>query len=168
MEELQEKLFKLNPALHNTTDLLDKDRLIRAIEIANTPDNSVTELNINSLVIGVKLERSTIKERITNRLKLRLENGMIDEVKKLADSGLSFEKLNFFGLEYRYIGLYLQGQLSYNEMFEKLNQSIHNFAKRQMTWFRKMEKEGVNINWIDGADFETALSIIREKFLPAK
>jgi tRNA dimethylallyltransferase len=168
MDELKDKLFKLNPDLHNTTDLLDKDRLIRAIEIANTPDKSVTELNINSLVIGVKLERSTIKERITNRLKLRLENGMIDEVKKLADSGLSFEKLNFFGLEYRYIGLYLQGQLSYNEMFEKLNQSIHNFAKRQMTWFRKMEKEGVNINWIDGADFETALSIIREKFLPAK
>lgn len=165
-EELKERLFKLNPELHNTTDLLDKERLIRAIEIAGTSDKSVTQLNINALVIGVKLERSIIKERITNRLQLRLENGMIDEVKKLAESGLSFEKLNFFGLEYRYIGLYLQGQLSYNEMFEKLNQSIHNFAKRQMTWFRKMEKEGVNINWIDGADLEKALRIIQEKFYP--
>ncbi|RJP71271.1 MAG: tRNA (adenosine(37)-N6)-dimethylallyltransferase MiaA [Ignavibacteriales bacterium] len=165
-EELKERLFKLNPALHNTTDLLDKERLIRAIEIAGTSDKSVTQLNINSLVIGVKLERSIIKERITNRLKLRFENGMIDEVKKLAESGLSFEKLNFFGLEYRYIGLYLQGQLSYDEMFEKLNYAIHNFAKRQMTWFRKMEKEGVNINWIDGADLEKALRIIQEKFYP--
>ncbi len=165
-EELKERLFKLNPELHNTTDLLDKERLIRAIEIAGTSDKSVTQLNINALVIGVKLERSIIKERITNRLKLRLENGMIDEIKKLAESGLSFEKLNFFGLEYRYIGLYLQGQLSYNEMFEKLNYAIHNFAKRQMTWFRKMEKEGVTINWIDGADLEKALRIIQDKFYP--
>ncbi len=164
IEELKEKLFSLNPALHNTTDLLNKERLIRAIEIAGASDESVTELNINSLVIGVKLERLIIKERITNRLKLRLDNGMIEEVKRLTDSGLSYDKLNFFGLEYRYIGLYLQRQLSYDEMFEKLNQSIHNFAKRQMTWFRKMEKEGIDIHWIEGPDLEKALGIIGASF----
>lgn len=165
MDELKEKLFNLNPALHNTTDLLDKERLVRAIEIATTQNESITELNINSLVIGVKQDRSIVKERITNRLKQRLENGMIDEIKRLADSGLTYDKLNFFGLEYRYIGLYLLGQLSYNEMFEKLNSSIHNFAKRQMTWFRKMEKEGVKIFWIDGPDFKESIKIIRENFL---
>ena len=85
---------------------------------------------------------------------------MIEEVKRLIDNGISFEKLNFFGLEYRYIGLYLKGELSYNDMFQKLNSAIHNFAKRQATWFRKMEKEGVKINWIDSADFEKAEEII--------
>ncbi len=164
IEELKEKLFTLNPSLHNTTDLLDKERVIRAIEIAEAADESITELKINSLVIGVRLERSLVKERITKRLKQRLENGMVDEIKQLADSGLSYEKLNFFGLEYRYIGQYLQGYLSYDEMFEKLNSSIHNFAKRQMTWFRKMEKEGVNIHWIDRPDFEQAINIIHNNY----
>jgi len=164
IEELKEKLFTLNPSLHNTTDLLDKERVIRAIEIAEAADESITELKINSLVIGIRLERSLVKERITKRLKQRLENGMVDEIKQLADSGLSYEKLNFFGLEYRYIGQYLQGYLSYDEMFEKLNSSIHNFAKRQMTWFRKMEKEGVNIHWIDGPDFEQAINIIHNNY----
>ena len=85
---------------------------------------------------------------------------MIEEVKKLIANGISFEKLNFFGFEYRYIGLYLKGEISYNDMFQKLNNAIHNFAKRQATWFRKMEKEGVKINWIDSTDFEKVEEII--------
>ena len=85
-----------------------------------------------------------------------------NEVKKLVDSGISFERLISLGLEYKYISLYLMRELNYNEMFEKLNTSIHNFAKRQMTWFRKMEREGVKINWLNGADFDAACILIDE------
>ena len=91
---------------------------------------------------------------------------MIDEVKNLAASGISFERLDLFGLEYRFIGRYLRGELNYNDMVQKLNSAIHAFAKRQMTWFRKMEKEGVQINWIDGPDFDAASELIRTGFNP--
>ncbi|MDR3627897.1 MAG: tRNA dimethylallyltransferase, partial [Ignavibacteriaceae bacterium] len=120
----------------------------------------IAETGFDTLIIGVLPSRDIIKQRITERLKYRLNNGMIEEVKKLIDDGVSFEKLNFFGLEYRYIGLYLQNKLNYNDMYQKLNSAIHNFAKRQATWFRKMEKEGVKINWIDSADYEKAERII--------
>jgi len=161
LNELREILLKLKPHQHNKTDLEDKERLIRAILIAESNERDLNiKIPVNSLTIGVKLPRDEIKNRITARLKKRLDEGMIDEVKSLVDSGLSYEKLNFFGLEYKFVGQYLNGELNYNDMFQKLNSAIHNFAKRQMTWFRKMEREGVLINWIDGPDFEKAKEII--------
>lgn len=164
LQELQTRLLTVNPMVHNTTDLLDKRRLIDAIRIAENKltVSSAPKVKIDPLVIGVYLERKIVKDRITRRLKTRLQEGMIDEVKSLVDSGVSFEKLDFFGLEYRFIGQYLKGSLNYNDMYQKLNSAIHAFAKRQMTWFRKMEREGVKINWIDGPDFEEACLIIEQ------
>lgn len=166
LEQLCEKLKKINPILHNTTDLLIKDRVIKAILIAqnNLNRNIEEKTEINPLVIGVKLEREKIKERITKRLKERLKNGMIEEVEELIKSGITFEKLNFFGLEYKFIGQYLNGELNYNDMYQKLNSAIHAFAKRQMTWFRKMEREGININWIEGPDVLKATEIIEQNY----
>jgi len=163
---LREKLKNLNPHLHNTTDLLIKDRVIKAIMIAekNIYEGIENKVEIKSLNIGVRLEREKVKERITNRLKIRLENGMIEEIEQLVKNGITYSKLDFFGLEYKFIGKYLRGELTYEEMFDKLNRGIHNFAKRQMTWFRKMEREGIEINWIDGADYNKAEQIITEKY----
>ncbi|MHB8906415.1 MAG: tRNA (adenosine(37)-N6)-dimethylallyltransferase MiaA [Melioribacteraceae bacterium] len=165
IEQLTSILKKLNPPLHNTTDMLIKDRIIRAIIIAESGNNNeVEKKKISSLIIGVKLEREEIKKRITARLKHRLENGMIEEVKRLIDEGISFERLDLFGLEYKFLGKYLKGELNYNDMFQKLNSAIHSFAKRQMTWFRKIEREGIKINWIDGPDFEAAKQIISQNY----
>jgi len=166
IEKLMRILKSISRSLHNTTDLLVKERIIRAIMIAENEKQKVTEENpkINSLIIGVKLEREEIKKRITARLKQRLQNGMIEEVKRLVDEGISFDRLELFGLEYKFIGKYLNGKLNYNDMFQKLNSSIHSFAKRQMTWFRKMEREGIVINWIDGPDIEEAKQIILKKY----
>ena len=165
IERLTSILKKLNPSLHNTTDMLIKDRIIRAIIIAESENNNeVEKKKISSLIIGVKLERDEIKKRITARLKQRLENGMIEEVKRLIDEGISFERLDLFGLEYKFLGKFLKGELNFNDMFQKLNSAIHSFAKRQMTWFRKMEREGIKINWIDGPDFEAAKQIISQNY----
>lgn len=160
-DELRDILKDLNPTLHNTTDLNDRERIIKAIAVSKTEQEKTEAQNIESLVIGVNLSRDEIKKRITARLKKRLdEEGMIDEVKTLMDSGVSYDKMIFFGLEYKFIAKYLTGELNKNDMFQKLNSSIHSFAKRQMTWFRKMEKEGVVINWIDGPDFNKAKELI--------
>jgi len=163
---LSEKLKKINSALHNTTDLLIKDRIIKAIIIAEDEQNKemLEKIDINSLTIGIRLEREEVKKRITARLKYRLQNGMIEEVKRLIDNGISFERLNLFGLEYKFIGKYLSGELSYNDMFQKLNSAIHSFAKRQMTWFRKMEREGTVIHWLEGPAYEEACKIISQNF----
>lgn len=166
LEELKERLLKLNPKLHNTTDILEKERIISAIMIAEAKDAnfSIKKEKITSLVIGINADRKIVKERITQRLKDRLNGGMIDEVKQLIESGVSHEKLSFFGLEYKFVSLYLRGQLNYNDMYQKLNSSIHDFAKRQMTWFRKMEREGIKIHWIDGPDIEKAKEIVMKYF----
>jgi len=162
IDELRGNLKALNTNLHNTTDLLDKKRIINAIIISeNNWGEKTKSTEISSLVIGVSLPRPEIKKRITGRLKVRLQNGMIEEVEKLLASGITFEKLNFFGLEYKFIGQFIKKEINRNDMFQKLNSAIHNFAKRQMTWFRKMEKEGVKINWIEGPDFEKAKEIIK-------
>jgi tRNA dimethylallyltransferase len=206
-DELKEILFNLNPNLHNTTDLTERDRIIKAIVVVKSRGKKITghfdpdpacrqtgssgeksDTNkhkdfsaclsgrqvtplfrkdnigiLNSLVIGVRLSRNEIKKRITTRLKRRLdEEGMIEEVKSLMNSGVSFDKMIFFGLEYKFIAQYLKGELTKNDMFQKLNSAIHSFAKRQMTWFRKMEKEGVVINWIDGPDFNKAKELIEK------
>ena len=166
LDELTDIFKKLNPQPHNTTDLLIKERVIRAIMVTEQPANEEkNRQKIKSLTIGIKKSREEIKESITVRLKKRLNEGMIEEVKKLVNIGVTYEKLSFFGLEYKYIGQYLQGKLTYNDMFQKLNSAIHNFAKRQMTWFRKMERERIEINWIEGGDIKTAEKIIRDRFL---
>ncbi len=160
-DELREMLKELNPALHNTTDLNDRERNIKAIAVINTQQENNEMQKINSFIIGVNLSREEIKKRITVRLKKRLdEEGMIEEVKSLLDYGVSYDKMIFFGLEYKFIAQYLNGELNKNDMFQKLNSAIHSFAKRQMTWYRKMEKEGVVINWIDGPDFKKAKELI--------
>ena len=158
-DELKNILLTVKSTLHNKTDLVDKERVIKAIIVAKAMENKLNR-NISSLIIGINLERSEVKKRITERLKKRLDEGMIDEIKMLVENGISFEKLNYFGLEYKFAGMYLKGELSYMAMFQKLNSAIHNFAKRQMTWFRKMEKEGTQIHWIHGNDFGEAKEII--------
>lgn len=165
IDELNKLLLSLNPDLHNSTDLLNKDRIIKAIIISES-DNIPEKMKVDfdSLVIGVVKPRVELKRDITKRLKHRLENGMIEEVEELMSKGLSSEKLNFFGLEYRFVSQYINGDFNYNDMFQKLNSAIHNFAKRQTTWFRKMEKEGVKINWIRPEEFDEADKMI-VKFL---
>ena len=163
-DELKEILLELNPNQHNLTDLVDKERIIKAILIAESASESLPKIELESLVIGVSLERQEIKKNITRRLKVRLNSGMIDEVKNLLDNGISTEKLKFFGLEYKFIAMYLNGEMNYNDMYQKLNSAIHQFAKRQMTWFRKMEREGVIINWLAPENTKSAELLI-ENFL---
>lgn len=166
--ELQERLKKIRPVLHNTTDLMDPSRVIRAIEIAsfsdakNLPEGKRPDLV--PIVFGIKYERDILHQRIFRRVKERLDQGMIAEVKKLHEAGLSFARLDDYGLEYRYIALYLQGQLNRNDMVQKLNSSIRQFAKRQETWFRRMERNGINIHWMvgDDAPAERILKMLRE------
>jgi tRNA dimethylallyltransferase len=138
--------------LHNTTDLDSVKRVIRAIEISDYTQKKNLEYHefplINSLIIGIDLNREIRRQRITERLKSRLEEGMIDEVKSLLDSGISAEDLIYYGLEYKFVTLYLTGNLTYKEMFDQLEIAIHQFAKRQMTWFRGMERRGFTIKWI--------------------
>ena len=154
-DELAAILRELKPEQHNTSDLLDRSRTIRAIEIArfeqNQPGPDAEWPDIRPLIIGIRWERGELRRRITERLRQRLENGMIEEVQRLHDGGVAWERLDYYGLEYRYIGAFLQGKLSHNDMFQRLNSAIHDFAKRQENWFKKMEKNGVFINWVDGA-----------------
>ena len=154
-EELKKMLYYYNPQLHNTTDLTSKKRTIRAIEIARhykeNPESEINFPDIDAFIFGIKFERKQQRERITQRLSQRLEEGMVEEVKSLIDSGVKMDDLVYYGLEYKYITLYLKGDLTYDEMFNKLNTAIHQFAKRQMTWFRKMEREGMQIHWLEGS-----------------
>jgi tRNA dimethylallyltransferase len=140
-------------AMHNTTDVDSCQRAIRAIEIESynlqTPLEKRAMPPVDSLVIGVSIDRDLRRERITRRLKQRLDNGMVDEIRGLLDKGVSRDDLVYYGLEYKYVTMYAVGELSYDEMFRQLEIAIHQFAKRQMTWFRGMERRGVKINWID-------------------
>lgn len=140
--------------LHNTTDTSERERLIRAIEIQKYydehPDIDIHFPKIETKIFGINYDRRVVKMRITERLEERLSNGMIEEVEGLLNSGVKPEQLTFYGLEYKWVTDYLEGKLAYNEMFRRLNTAIHQFSKRQMTWFRRMEKQGFEINWIDG------------------
>jgi tRNA dimethylallyltransferase len=153
IEELREILSMLKN-LHNSTDLDTKKRVIRAIEIEHSrrsKGNQHSEFpEIRALLIGVMFDRDTRRKRISERLKNRLDSGMLDEVKNLIDRGISTDTLIYYGLEYKFITLYLTGKISYQEMKRDLEIAIHQFAKRQMTWFRGMEKKGIKIHWIDG------------------
>jgi tRNA dimethylallyltransferase len=152
--ELTEILRSYKNYLHNQTDTESSKRAIRAIEIEEYylthPEIDTGMPDIRSLVVGVKFDRDSRRKRITNRLKQRLKEGMLDEVQRLLNSGLTPEQLTYYGLEYKYMTQHLTGQLTYQQMFDKLNVAIHQFAKRQMTWFRKMENQGVDIRWLDG------------------
>lgn len=151
--ELTQRLQQLD-ILHNTTDISDRNRAIRAIEISeykrNNP-NPVEKLPaFKSKNFGIYFDREVIRKRITDRLNVRLNEGLIKEVSDLLEDGLKPEQLMFYGLEYRFVTLFVTGEISYGEMFKKLNTAIHQFAKRQTTWFRRMERNGVKINWING------------------
>lgn len=141
-------------SLHNTTDILERDRLVKAIEIAayrkEHPETATDFPKVQTQIFGIHYDRKIIRERITERLKDRLENGMVDEVEMLLKKGVSANKLKGYGLEYKFITQYILGEIDKETMFQKLNTAIHRFAKRQMTWFRKMERDGFKINWIDG------------------
>ena len=140
--------------LHNKTDTDTRERAIRGIEIEDyyqkNPHERTNFPELNPLIIGVKFDRLSRRKRITQRLMQRLDEGMIDEVKTLLKKGVPAETLLYYGLEYKYITLYLTGQISYDEMVPKLETAIHQFSKRQMTWFRRMERQGTKIHWLDG------------------
>jgi tRNA dimethylallyltransferase len=148
------EILKSYKTISNTSDIENKKRALRAIEIEEYrivhPEADFSFPSIYSLIVGVKYDRDSRRRRITSRLKQRLENGMIEEVERLLERGLKPEDLTYYGLEYKYVTLYITGQISYDEMENGLNIAIHQFAKRQMTWFRKMEREGFNIHWLDG------------------
>jgi tRNA dimethylallyltransferase len=153
MKELREMLSSYKN-LHNTTDIDSKKRVIRAIEIEHSNRNKIKQKTdfpkISSLVVGVLFDRESRRRRITDRLNLRLGAGLVNEVQQLMKMGVSAENLIYYGLEYKFITLYLTGKINYDEMVRDLEIAIHQFSKRQMTWFRGMEKRGTKINWIDG------------------
>ncbi|MBL7967263.1 MAG: tRNA (adenosine(37)-N6)-dimethylallyltransferase MiaA [Prolixibacteraceae bacterium] len=152
--ELTEILKTYKSELHNQTDIENEKRAIRAIEIEeyylSHPEINTGMPNIRSLVVGIQFDRQTRRKRITSRLRQRLREGMLDEVQRLLDSGLTPEQLTYYGLEYKFMTQHLTGELTWQEMFDGLNVAIHQFAKRQMTWFRRMEKQGTEIRWLDG------------------
>ncbi len=168
--ELVDELWRLKPDQHNSTDILDRERTVRAIEIAHgeveNPLGYEPLPHLNSSVIGIRWEREELRKRITARLRERLDNGMIEEVQRLHVSGIAWERLDYYGLEYRYVGAYLRGDINKNDLFQRLNSAIHNFAKRQGNWFRRMEQNGIVVNWIEGNGDQLAQAreIIQNKF----
>ena len=150
---LMELKNKTGSTMHNTTDVDSCQRAIRAIEIETYNVEHPVPLRelpaVDSLIIGVSIDRELRREKISRRLKARLEEGMVEEVRGLLDEGIPPEDLTYYGLEYKYVTEYIVGQLSFDEMFRQLEIAIHQFAKRQMTWFRGMERRGFNIHWID-------------------
>ena len=157
LDELTKMLVELKARngshMHNKTDVDSCQRAIRAIEIETynlehpMPRRELPP--VESLIVGIDIERELRRQTITRRLKARLDEGMIDEVKRLLDEGIPAEDLIYYGLEYKFVTEYLTGKSSYDEMFQRLEIAIHQFAKRQMTWFRGMERRGFKINWID-------------------
>ena len=157
LAELTQMLTELksrnNTNMHNTTDVDSCQRAIRAIEIETynlehpMPKRELP--SVDSIIIGVNIDRELRREKITHRLKARLEEGMVEEVKQLLDEGIPADDLIYYGLEYKFVTEYLTGRLSYDEMFTRLEIAIHQFAKRQMTWFRGMERRGFKINWLE-------------------
>ena len=157
LDELTKMLVELKARngshMHNKTDVDSCQRAIRAIEIETynlehpMPRRELPP--VESLIVGIDINRELRRQKITRRLKARLDEGMIDEVKRLLDEGIPAEDLIYYGLEYKFVTEYLTGKSSYDEMFQRLEIAIHQFAKRQMTWFRGMERRGFKINWID-------------------
>ena len=154
LEELTEML-KSYKQLHNKTDVDTPKRAIRAIEIEeyyrNHPAEGRDFPSIHALVVGIDIDRETRRRKISERLKQRLEHGMRDEIRDLLAEGIPAENLIYYGLEYKYLTQYVIGELTYEEMYRKLEIAIHQFAKRQMTWFRGMERRGIQIHWLEAS-----------------
>ena len=163
-EDLAARLQQVNPKLHNTTDLLDRHRLIRALEIAEF-QKEVQKIpalpKLSPLVFGIKWTREVLHRRIIQRLQVRLRQGLIEEVERLHQNGIPWETLEFYGLEYRFVAQFLKGALNKNDMFQKLNSAIRQLAKRQETWFRRMERQGILIRWVDGKK-DPEVSILKQ------
>lgn len=159
--------------MHNTTDVDTAQRAIRAIEIETymkdckqfTQELNHKPLSKNTLVVGVNIDRELRRKKITARLHQRLKDGMVDEVRSLLAEGIKPEDLIYYGLEYKYLTLYATGQMEYDDMVKKLEISIHQFAKRQMTWFRGMERRGIKINWVERPENDEELEETVEKIL---
>lgn len=155
-EMLEDLKHRNHSVMHNRTDVDTAQRAIRAIEIETYnlehPTDNRTLPPIDSVIIGVDINRQERRRKITQRLKQRLEEGMVDEIRQLLDRGIAPENLIYYGLEYKFVTEYVIGKTSYEEMFRQLEIAIHQFAKRQMTWFRGMERRGFTIHWIDALD----------------
>ena len=168
LEVLAERLIKLQPDLHTKCDLLEKDRVIKALEIIEAKkqgldSTSVQRPDIRPFIIGTTLPRPQLWENISIRLRERLDNGMIEEVQSIHDSGISWGRLEKLGLEYRFCSQFLQGQIASKEdLYEGLFVAIRQFAKRQETWFRMMEKKGVEIHWLDAGSKEERIKQAKE------
>lgn len=167
LEELTRQLSQYK-TLHNSTDVDTVKRAIRAIEIEEyyaahpVPEREFPSLK--SLIIGVDIDRELRREKITRRLKQRLDEGMVDEVRKLIEQGIHPDDLIYYGLEYKYLTLYVTGQLTFDEMFRGLQIAIHQFAKRQMTWFRGMERRGFTIHWVQAElPMEEKIAFVKKK-----
>lgn len=154
MEDLRQELFILKPQQHNTTDLQQRERLLRAIEIAHAEQNTTKDVaplpEVRPLVFGLRWDRAVLRKRIARRLRERLEQGMVEEVEQLHAAGVSWERLDYYGLEYRFLGRYLRREISRNDLVQQLGAAIGQFAKRQETFFRRMERQGVAIHWLAG------------------
>lgn len=165
-QALVDKLLTLKPQQHNSTDLTERARTIRAIEIAigeQAADASLPPFpEIKPFILGIEWQRSEVRERITMRLKQRLAQGLVEEVERLNNQGVSWQTLEFYGLEYRFVAQYLQGQITKNDLFQKLNSAIHQFAKKQETWLRRLQKNGFEIHWLDGKQdtFAQAMAVL--------
>ncbi len=161
-DELARRLTELKPVQHNTSDLIERPRLVRAIEIAMgeaAAGDPEPLPEVRPMVFGLRWPREEMRRRITRRLKQRLNQGMVEETERLLATGVEHGSLEFYGLEYRFLSRMLRGELSREEMFKQLNTAIHKFAKRQETWFRRMEKRGTKIHWVDGAGDPSAAII---------
>ena len=166
LEELKEILSTFKN-LHNSTDIDSKKRVIRAIEIEHSNRNKRKSHSgfpkINALIVGIRFERDLRRKRISERLHQRLQAGLVDEVRYLLDKGIDPDTLIYYGLEYKFVTFYLTGKISYADMVRDLEIAIHQFAKRQMTWFRGMERKGIHIHWIDGElPMEEKVKIVME------
>ena len=169
LNELVARLESLKP-LHNATDSIERERTVRAIEIAvaeQANDNRSVKIGLESMVIGIKYDADKLRIRIRQRLEARLADGLIEEVKGLQKQGLSWQKLDNFGLEYRYISWYLQGQLNKNDMQQKLVSAIVQFARKQLKWFRRMERNGISIRWLDGDQYHVEDSDFEDRHIAA-
>ncbi len=169
-DELVRRLRLISGTLHNKTDLLERDRTIRAIEIEEFKKKSqpIKSPIQDVIVIGLRMEREQLRKRIADRVNVRWEEGMVEEVEMLLKQGVTHEQLNYYGLEYRFISQFIKGELSFDEMNSLLVQAIRRFAKKQMTWYRRMEKKGQYIAWIDAENsseekLNRAIEIIKRK-----
>lgn len=163
---LQDKLKKIDKSIYDPIYHITKRRIIRTIEVLNKNDMNPSVKSYNSInnfcVLGIKIERAILLERIKKRLNERLNSGMIEEVETLIKKGMTLNRLKYFGLEYKFLGEYLFKNISFEEMYNKLNIAINRFSKRQMTFFRRMEKRGIEIKWINNDDLSLATKYIQQ------